>query len=69
MAESKFEYIDIYLLKDENGITRGATFTREYAEELANAVGYEIHDHTVEARWFDEILEDIIAHGRYILEL
>ena len=69
MAKSKYEYIDIYLLKDEEGNTKGITFTEDYALELANAVGWEIQEKTVEARWFDEILEDIFAHGRYIIEL
>ena len=69
MAKSKYEYIDIYLLKDEEGLTKGVTFTEEYANELSEAMGYLVEEKTVEARWFDEILEDIFAHGRYIIEL
>ena len=69
MAHSKYEYIDVFVLKDEEGQIKGVTFTNEYASKLSEAAGYSVEEKTVEARWFDELLEDVFAHGRYMMEL
>ena len=64
-----YEYIDLYLLKDKNGNTKSVTFTKDCAEELENAVGWTIQVATVEAKLFDELLEDVVGIARYLLEL